>query len=167
MSLFYPSKYLPERHIFFHCFLALIIYWEVSCQRCCSFKGNFPFLPLAAFKFFFLSFVISSFIIMHLSVAFFIYLLLWVCNSSWICKLISSSLDEKFSVSPQILYLLYSQLSPSGTPITHTLDLLMVSYISCVVSNFSFPSIFPFQFFTCVEFVANSLIEFLIYFSVV
>lgn len=108
----YVGRYfLSEHHIFFHCFLALIISVEKSFVKVVPpLKVIFLFFCSGWFQIFFIFFlplVISSFI-MHLGMVFFAFILLGICDVSWIYRLVFSSLGEKYSISVQILYLLYS-----------------------------------------------------------
>lgn len=107
--------FLLEHFLLFHCFLALIISLEMLVVRVviAPLTVNLTFLSLTAFRcflflLFFWSLFISSFIIMHLGVVFFVFILLGVCDASCIYRLMASSLHEKYSISHQLLYLLYS-----------------------------------------------------------
>lgn len=121
---------------FFIAFIALIISVEKSPIRVAA-----PFLFLAAFRFFVLHLIMSSFIIMQLSVVFFVFIVLGICDASWIYRLKSYTLDEKmlnFSSNTVFALLPHHFLRLQLQHIRPFNYVLYILHIFCVVSMFPF-----------------------------
>lgn len=108
---------------------------ELSCQNCCCSFSLFCSWLLLDFS---LSLIISSFTTIHLGMVFFAFILLGICDTSWVSRLKSYTLDEKHSVSHHILYLFYCFTSFWDSNYTYIRPFNSVLYIFYVVSIFPF-----------------------------
>lgn len=167
--------FLSDHYVLFHCFLALIISIEKSAVRIvvAPLKVIFPFLFLAAFRFFFLNLIMSSFIIMHIDVVFFVFVVFGICDASLIYRLKPSTLDGK-NTQFLIKHCICSITTHlSETRYTHIRPFNYVLYIFCVVCFLSmlqseyflltYPSITNFQL--CLIFVKLTYWELNVYFD--